>query len=107
MDAVDDLFSLNDKVRAKDRHFARLDPIQRCTAATTIQSFEGCHLETLLITIVVRELSQRHTLVPLALEILHASSEHIFKNLVYSFHLTIGLWMIRRAADRMCSQGSM
>ena len=51
LDAMDYLFSLNDKVRAKDRPFA-------------IQSFEGCHLETLLITVVVRELSQRQTLVP-------------------------------------------
>jgi hypothetical protein len=51
LDVVNYLFSLNDKVRAKDRPFA-------------IQSFEGCHLETLLITVVVRELSQRQTLVP-------------------------------------------
>jgi hypothetical protein len=64
MDAVDYLFGLNDKVRTKDRPLARHDPVHRCTAETTIQSFEGCHPETLLITVVIRELSQRQTLVP-------------------------------------------
>jgi hypothetical protein len=59
LDAVDDLLSLNDKVRAKDRPLARLDLVQTCTTATTIQSLEGCHSEALLITVVVRELSQR------------------------------------------------
>jgi hypothetical protein len=63
-DAVDYLFSLNDEVRAKDCPFAKLDPVHRCTTVTTIQSYEGCHLETLLITVVVREVSQRQTLVP-------------------------------------------
>jgi hypothetical protein len=55
---VDYLFGLNDKVGAKDCPFARLDPIHRCTTAMAIQSFEGCHSETLLINVVVRELSQ-------------------------------------------------
>jgi hypothetical protein len=36
LDAVDYLFSLNDKVRAKDRPFVRLDPVHGCTTATTI-----------------------------------------------------------------------
>jgi hypothetical protein len=58
MDAVDYLFGLNDKVRIKYRPLARLDPVHRCTAATTIQIFERFHPETLLITIVIRELSQ-------------------------------------------------
>jgi hypothetical protein len=58
LDAMDYLFSFNDKVRAKDRPFTRLNPVYKCIAATTIQSFEGCHSKTFLITIVVRELSQ-------------------------------------------------
>jgi hypothetical protein len=58
LDAMGILFSLNDKVRAKDRPFTRLDPVYGCTVATTIQSFEGCHSKTFLITIVVRELNQ-------------------------------------------------
>jgi hypothetical protein len=55
---MDYLFNLNDNVRAKDRPFTRLDPVYRCTAATAIQSFKGCHSKTFLITVVVRELSQ-------------------------------------------------
>jgi hypothetical protein len=59
MDAVDYLFDLNDKVRAKDCHFIRLDPVHRCTAAMVIQSFKGCHSKALPITVVVKQLSQR------------------------------------------------
>jgi hypothetical protein len=58
MDTVDYLFGVNDKVRIKYRPLARLDPVHRCTTATTIQIFERFHPETLLITIVIRELSQ-------------------------------------------------
>jgi hypothetical protein len=54
LNAVDYLLSLSDKVMTKDRPLARLDPVQRCTTSATIQSFEECHSETLLITVVVR-----------------------------------------------------
>jgi hypothetical protein len=57
LDVMDYLFSLNDNVKAKDRPFTRLDPVYRCTAATAIQSLEGRHSKTFLITVVVRELS--------------------------------------------------
>jgi hypothetical protein len=63
LDAMDYLLDLSDMVWAKDHPFARLDLVQRCMASTTIRCFEGCHSEALLITIVVRELSQRQTLV--------------------------------------------
>jgi hypothetical protein len=52
------LFSHNDKVGAKDRPFTMLDPVYRCTTATAIQRFKGCHSKTFLITVVVRELNQ-------------------------------------------------
>jgi hypothetical protein len=61
---VDYLFGLNDKGRAKDHPFAKLDLVHMCTAAMAIQSFEGCYSETLLIIVVVRELNQRQTFVP-------------------------------------------
>jgi hypothetical protein len=107
LDVVDYLFSLNDKVKTKDRPLTRLDPVHRCIAAMTIQSFERCHLETLLVTIVVRELSQWQTLVPFARVIQYTSSKHIFKNLIHPLCLTIGLWMISQAVDPTCPQGSM
>jgi hypothetical protein len=55
---MDYLFSLNDKVRAKDHPFSKLNLVYRCMAAMAIQSFEGCHSKTFMITVVVRELSQ-------------------------------------------------
>jgi hypothetical protein len=59
LDALDYLLSVSDKVWTKDHPLARLDPVQRCMTSMTIQSFEGCHFEALLRTVVVRELSQR------------------------------------------------
>jgi hypothetical protein len=96
LDTVDYHFGLNDKVRAKDRPFTRLDQVHRCMAATAIQSFEGCHSETLLITVLVRELSQRQTFVWV---VQYTSPEHILKNLIHPLCLTIGLWMISQAVD--------
>jgi hypothetical protein len=58
LDAMDYLFSLNDKVRAKDCPFTKLDLVYRCTTATAIQSFEGYHSKTFLITVVIGELRQ-------------------------------------------------
>jgi hypothetical protein len=52
MDAVDYLFGLKDKVKTKDHPLTRLDPVDRCMATTAIQSFEGCHSETLLVDVV-------------------------------------------------------
>jgi hypothetical protein len=91
---MDYLFSLNDKVRAKDHPFTRLDPVHRCTTAMTIQSFKGCHSKTFLITIVVKELSQWQTLVLLVRVVQYTSSKYILKNLIYPLYLTIGLRMV-------------
>jgi hypothetical protein len=107
LDAMDYLFSLNDKVRAKDRPFTRFDPVYRCTAATTIQSFKGCHSKTFLVTVVIRELSQWQTLVPFVRVVQYTSSEHILKNLIYSLYLTISLRVMSQAVDQTHPQGSM
>jgi hypothetical protein len=101
------LFSLNDKVRAKDRPLTRLDPVHRCIAATAIQSFKGCHSKNFLITVVVRELRQWQTLVPLVRVVQYTTSEHILKNLIYPLYLTIGLRMVSRAVDHTHPQGIM
>jgi hypothetical protein len=94
LEAMDYLLGLSDKVWTKDRSLARLNPIQWCTASMAIQCFEGCHYEAILITVVVRELSQWQTLLPFVMIVQHTSSKHIFKNLIHSLHLTIGLLMI-------------
>jgi hypothetical protein len=94
LDAMDYLLGLSDKIWTKDHPLARLDPVHRCMASTNIQCFKGCHSEPLLITVVVRELSQQQTLVPFVMIVQHTSLEHIFKNLIHSLCLTIGLRMI-------------
>jgi hypothetical protein len=94
LDAMDYLLGLSDKVWTKDCSLARLNPVQRCMTSTAVQSFEGCHSETILIIVVVGELDQRLTLVPFVMIIQHTNSEHIFKNLIHPLPLTIGLRMI-------------
>jgi hypothetical protein len=44
---------------------------------------------------------------PILLIVQQTSLEHIFKNLVHSLRLTIGLWLISWTMDQMCPQGSM
>jgi hypothetical protein len=94
LDAVDYLHSLSDMVRTKDRPLTRVNLVLRHMTSAAIQCFEKLHLETLLITVIVRELNQQQTLVPFVLIVHHTSLEHIFKNLVHSLRLTIGLQMV-------------
>jgi hypothetical protein len=94
MEAVDYFFSLNDKVRTKNCPLTKLNPVHRCTAMMAIQRFERCHPETLLIIVVVRELSQGQTLVPFVLVVQYTTSDHILQNLIYPLCLTICLRMI-------------
>jgi hypothetical protein len=101
------LFGLNDKIRTKDHPLARLDPVHRCTTVTAIQGFKGCHPETLLITVVVRVLSEQQTFVPFVWIVQYTSSEHIVKNLIHPLYLTIGLGMISQAMDQTHPQGNM
>jgi hypothetical protein len=57
LDAVDYLLGLSDKVRTKDRPLARLNLVQRCATLAIVKCFKWCHLEAVLIAIVVIELS--------------------------------------------------
>jgi hypothetical protein len=91
---MDYLFCLNDKVKAKDHPFARLDLVHSGMIAMAIQSFEGCHSKTFLIIIVVTELSQWQTLVPFVRVVQYTSSKHILKILIYPLCLTISLRMV-------------
>jgi hypothetical protein len=58
LDAVDYLHSLSDMVRTKDRPLTRVNLVLRHMTSAAIQCFEKLHLETLLITVIVRELNQ-------------------------------------------------
>jgi hypothetical protein len=73
----------------------------------TIEHLKRCHLQTLLIAIVIREFSIWQTLIP-TLSILHSTgSQHIFKNLIYPFVLTISLRMISKTEAQLGIQGFM
>jgi hypothetical protein len=95
---MDYFFILNDKVRAKDRPFPRLDPVHRGTTAMAIQGFKGCHSKTFLITVLVRELIQCQTLVPFVQVVQYTSSKRILKR---------PLRMVSQAVNQMRPQGSM
>jgi hypothetical protein len=92
---INDFLSLHDKIGAKGHPLTRFNLVQRCTTSVTVESFKRCLLEPLLITVVLRELSQWQTLVPTVPIVHHACTEHVFQHLVHTFYLTIGLLVIR------------
>jgi hypothetical protein len=91
LNAMNDFLGLHDKIGAKGHPLARFDPIQRCTALVTVESFKKCHLETFLIVVIVRELRQWQTLVPTVPIVHHTHMKHIFQHLVHTLRLTISL----------------
>jgi hypothetical protein len=99
------LLSFLQYVRSKNLPFSILILKQWSLAHTTIQHLERRHLQTILITIVVRELSIRHTLIPTSSVLQSTSSQHVFKNLIYSLGLSTGLRMIRRTKSQLGIQG--
>jgi hypothetical protein len=88
---MNDFLSLHDKIWAKGHPLARFNPVQRCTTSAVVENFKRCHLETILITVIVRELSQWQTLVRTVLVVHHTRTEHIFEHLVHTLYLTICL----------------
>jgi hypothetical protein len=78
LNTVNNFLSLCDKIGAKGHPLAWFKPVQRCTTSAAVESFERGHLETFLITIVARELSQWQALVPTVLIVHHTCTEHIF-----------------------------
>jgi hypothetical protein len=101
------LLSFLQYVGSKNLTFSSLIKKQRSSASTSIQHLEQHHLHTLLITIVVGELSIRQTLIPTS-SILHStSSQHVFQNLIHSFGLSIGLRVISRTEAQLGIQGFM
>jgi hypothetical protein len=51
----------------------------------TIQHLKRRHLQTLLIAIILGELSIRQTLIPTSSVLQSTSSQHVLKNLIYPF----------------------
>jgi hypothetical protein len=78
LNTMNDFLGLRDKIRANGHPLARFHPVQRCTTSVTVESFERCHLETFLIVVVVKELSQWQALVPAIMVVHHTRTEHLF-----------------------------
>jgi hypothetical protein len=107
LDMMDCRFGFINEIRTKNSILSWLNPIERCTASTPIQCLKRCHLEALLIAIVIWELSPWQILVPAALVFHHAGSKHIMQNLIHSLYLAIHLWVIGWTVDQVSSKGSM
>src|ERR1041385_236596 len=52
------IFGMLYNVRTNESSFSSFGPIQRGSTLTSIKDFKGCHLQTSLIAIVVREFSK-------------------------------------------------
>src|ERR1041385_3940469 len=62
------IFSMLYDVRTNESSFSSFGPIQRGSTLTSIENFEGCHLQTSLIAIVVRQFSKWKRFLPFLTE---------------------------------------
>jgi hypothetical protein len=107
LNTMNDFLGHRGKIRAKGHPLSRFNPVQRCTTSAIVESFGRCHLETFLIVVVVIELSQWQTLLPLVLIVHHTCMEHVFQHLVHTLCLTISLRVISLTVDQMSTQRRM
>jgi hypothetical protein len=105
LDMMDSRFSLFDNVGSKYHFLSRLNPIERCMASSSIKSLKWCQFQTLLVAIIVRELSPGQILVPTSLMFQNTCSQYIFKDLVDSLSLAIRPWVISRTVDQVSPEG--
>jgi hypothetical protein len=82
------------KVRSEIATVSHLNLVEWGPAFLAIKSLKWCHLDALLIAVIIRKLSQLQTFVPLFRKGDDTSSQHVFKHLVHLFCLTIGLGMV-------------
>jgi hypothetical protein len=88
------LFCLLNNIRTKYLPLTNLIPIQRSPALPTVQSLERRLLQTGLITVVIRKLCIRQTLITAGTILNSTSSKHILQHLVGSLCLPICLRMV-------------
>src|SRR6185436_4039949 len=86
--------SLDHQFGSKYLTFSSLGPTQRSLTPSTIQGLEWCHLQTGLIAVVIRKLSQGKTFVPVLVIMDDTCSKHILKKLIHPFGLSVSLWMV-------------
>src|SRR3954469_18510488 len=95
------IFCVMYNVRTNESLFPSFRPIQRGSTLTSIENFEGGHLQTSLIAIVVREFSKWKRFLPFLAEGDDTRSKHIFKHLVNSFNLALRLGVISSTEFQM------
>jgi hypothetical protein len=98
---LDLLFGLLNDIRTKDLTFSRFRPIERGMTFASVEGFKRGHLQASLVTIIVGKLREWQTVFPLGSIRQNTSSQHIFKDLVYSFGLTSSLWVVG------CAEGQL
>jgi hypothetical protein len=93
-DELDLLLGFLNNIWSKYLTFSSLRPVERGTALASVESFKRGHLQTSLIAIIVGELREWQTVLPLGPIGQNAGSQHVFKDLVYPLCLTSSLWVI-------------
>src|SRR6185312_13220053 len=72
------LLGIFHQIWTKERSFSRFGPIDRSSAPSSIESFKRRHLDTCLITIVVRKLCEWQASNPFLLIYKSTGSQHVF-----------------------------
>jgi hypothetical protein len=91
---LDLLLGFLDDVGAKDLALSSFRPVEWGTALASIKGFKGGHLQTSLVAIVVGKLSEQQAVFLLGSIREDTSSQHVFKDLIYSLCLAPSLRVI-------------
>jgi hypothetical protein len=101
LNELDLLFSLFNDIGSNYLAFSSLGPVERGTALASVEGFKRGHLQASLVAIIVGKLRKWQTVFPLGSIRQNTSSQHIFKDLVYSLDLTSSLWVVG------CAEGQL
>jgi hypothetical protein len=91
---LDLLFGLLNDIGPKDLALSYFGPVERGTALASVEGFKRGHLQASLVAIFVGKFREWQTIFPLGSIRQNTSSQHIFKDFIYSFGLTSGLWVV-------------
>jgi hypothetical protein len=104
---LDVLFGFKQNVGPEYLLLSRLIPLQWSSTTPSIERLKWLHLQAGLVTIVIGKLCIRQSLIPSGLILQRTGSQHVFKDLIGPFGLTIYLRMIGGTEIQMCTQGFM
>jgi hypothetical protein len=91
---LDLFFGLLNDIGPKYLALSSLGPVERGTALASVEGFKRGHLQASLVAIIVGKFREWQTVFPLGSIRQNTSSQHIFKDLIYSFGLASGLWVV-------------